>query len=120
MMKLFMVLVFVEIHTPLSEDTLYFQPFGQFNPSPSYGHIHFVIDTHLIMKQMTDVRDTIAYIRKIVHTISHDAVQLRARNFFLRAHLDIDTMIEKFKDLQMIAKNINMNDKRTKQGETVT
>ena len=114
MMKIFLVLVVGAMHTPLSESTLYFQPIGQFNPSPSYGHIHFVIDTHLIKKQMTDVKDAIAYIRKMVHTISHDAVQHRARNFLLRAHLDIDTMIDEFKDLQSIAENINTNEKRTK------
>jgi hypothetical protein len=103
MRKVFTILVLCAIYTPHSEGKLYFQPIGQFNPSPSYRHIHFTIDTHLIIKQITNIRDTIAYIRKLVQTVSHDSVQHRARNFLLRAHLDIDTMSSEFKDLLRIS-----------------
>ena len=32
--------------------SIYFQQIGILNPSPSYGHVHFMIDTPIIMTQL--------------------------------------------------------------------
>ena len=82
--------------------TLYFQHLGQLNPSPSYGHVHFVVDTNLISKQLQTLSSAIAYIRKSVHTITHRNVEHRAKNFLLKAHLDIESLINEFSDLCQI------------------
>ena len=111
---IYRILILCTVYTLHSESTLYFQPIGQFNPSPSYGHVHFTIDTHLILNHMINVRDSIAYIRKTVHTITHNSVQHQAKNFLIKAHLDIDTMIKEFQDLQTIVGDIKTNDTRVK------
>ena len=53
-----------------AESTLYFEHIGLLNPSPSFGHIHFVMDSDLIMKLMLDLEDSIDQIRMVVKTNS--------------------------------------------------
>ena len=79
--------------------SMYFQPLGQLNPSPSYGHVHLVVDTQIISKQLLNLQVAIGYIRKSVHTITHKHVEKRANNFLIKAHLDIENMIQEFYDL---------------------
>ena len=71
---------------------------GQLNPSPSYGHVHFMVDTHIISNHLQDLQIAIAYIRKSVNTITHRHVEKRANNFLIKAHLDINNMIQEFSD----------------------
>ena len=94
--------------------SIYFQQIGILNPSPSYGHVHFMIDTPIIMTQLQNVKEAIAYVRKAVHTFSHQSVQNRARNFLVKAHLDIDTMINEFKDLQSVFNDTTLDSSRVK------
>ena len=105
------ILLFVFSLTEAVSGTLYFQPIGKLNLSPSYGHVHFVVDTHVIEKHLTNVEEAIAYIRKSVHTITHKSVEKRASNFLKRAHLDVREMIN---DLCEIITETNPDKSRTK------
>jgi hypothetical protein len=73
-----------------------------------------MIDTPIIMTQLQNVKEAIAYVRKAVHTFSHQSVQNRARNFLVKAHLDIDTMINEFKDLQSVFNDTTLDSSRVK------
>ena len=101
-MNKYILLILLVIASHQVGCTLYFLHIGQLNPSPSYGHVHFVVDTQIITKQLSTLQIAIAYIRKSVHTISHRHVEQRANNFLLKAHLDIDNMIKEFRDLCQI------------------
>ena len=93
---------------------MYFQNLGQLNPSPSYGHVHFIVDTNLIAGQLRTLNAAIAYIRKSGHTIIHTNVEHRARNFLLKAHLDIESMIKEFEDLCQIVNESTPDKARVK------
>ena len=96
------------------QGSLYFQNLGQLNPSPSYGHVHFVVDTSIIMKQLHSIDSAISYVRKSVHTITHRNVEHRAKNFLLKAHIDIGAMINEFQDLSQIVNESTSNQSRVK------
>ena len=108
------VLFLFTLNLYVASGSIYFQQIGHLNPSPSYGHVHFTIDTPIIMKQLRNVEEAIAYVRKAVHTYTHQSVQNRARNFLGKAHLDIGIMIEEFKDLQAIFNDTTSEKQRVK------
>ena len=107
-------LLLMTLLSNFASGSIYFQKIGQLTPSPSYGHIHFMVDTHIIRKQLQTVEEAIAYIRKTVHTFPHQSAQNRAKNFLKKAHLDIGSMIEEFKDLQAIFEHTTSNQPRVK------
>ena len=94
--------------------TLYFQQVGQLNPSPSYGHVHLVVDTNIVMAQLHTLEGEIAYVPKSVHTITHRQVEGRAKNFLIKAHMDINSMIREFTDLCHIVQETNPDKARVK------
>jgi hypothetical protein len=97
------------LHISGTRGNTHYHPVGHFNPSPSYCQIHFKIDIHLITKQMTNVRNTIAYICKMFHISPMIQSDTRQVIFLLRTHLDIDTKTSEFKDPQAIVGDINPN-----------
>ena len=94
--------------------TIYFQQIGWMSPSPSYGHIHFSIDTNIIAQHASNLRILIGSVRKMVHTIPHESTQKRADRFLLRAHLDIEEIIKDFSDFKMIISDTQPDQKRSK------
>ena len=81
---------------------MYFQHIGKLNPSPAFGHIHFVIDTNLIMKRMVSLKETIVQVRAVVQTHSEPSVKHRAENFLKKSFLDVESIIAEFKDIQLV------------------
>ena len=111
-MKSLLLMLLLMIST--SEGTIYFQNIGLLHPSPSFGHVHFVVDTHIIANHMTEIKKAIIRIRQVVKTNAHPSVQTRADNFLKRAHIDIETVMTEFSDLQTIIQGTNPDTHRVK------
>ena len=82
--------------------TIYFQQIGWMSPSPSYGHIHFTIETNVIAQHANNLRILIGSVRKMVHTVQHTSTQQRADRFLQKAHLDVEKIIKDFPDFKLI------------------
>ena len=63
---------------------------------PSYGHIHFAIETKIIAQHANNLRNLIGSFRKMVHTFQHKSTQHRADRSLQRVHLDIEQIIKFF------------------------
>ena len=113
-MKTQSVIILFAIIVATCESTIYFQNIGQLHPSPSYGHVHFVVDTHIIARHMKEIKNSIEHVRQVVKTHAHPSVQTRAENFLKRAHIDIDTVISEFSDLQTIIQGTSPDSRRVK------
>ena len=100
--------------TSTAEGTLYFQQIGTLNPSPAFGHIHFVIDTNIIMNRMVSLKETVVQVREVVKTHSHPSVQHRADLFLKKSFLDIESIIAEFKDIQLIIGSTTSDKSRIK------
>ena len=101
-------------HYPPTQASIYFHRVGWMIVEPSYGHIHFTVDTETIHKHLQDLQLAVAIIRKQVHEIPHDAVRTRADSFLRNAHGDITTMTDDFTDLLHILSHTDHNEPRQK------
>jgi hypothetical protein len=107
-------IIFFAVNIAAGESTIYFQHIGHLNPSPSFGHIHFAIDTKIIANHMTNIKEAIEHVRKLVKEHAHPTLQTKADNFLKRAHLDINSIISDFKDTKSILQGSQPDRSRTK------
>jgi hypothetical protein len=93
---------------------LYFHRVGWMVGEPSYGHVHFSIDTHSVMTHLTDLKLAIASMRKQIHEIPHPAVRSRAETFLKHAHDDINDITHDFIDVLHLLGSSHSSKTRTK------
>ena len=99
---------------PSTDAGIYFHRVGWVVGEPSYGHVHFTVNTADILNHLQTLQIAIASIRKQVHEIHHITVRNRAESFLRSAHEDISTMTTDFIDNLQILGHHDSNDKRQK------
>lgn len=93
---------------------IYFQRVGWIVPSPSYGHLHFSVDTTIIKSRLYDLKSAITSTRDALVAIIHPSLKRRANHFLERAQLDVNDIITEFNDIQHILGSTEPDKKRAK------
>ena len=99
---------------PSTDAGIYFHQVGYMVGEPSYGHVHFTVNTAEMLSHLQELQQAVATIRKQVHGIPHVTVRARAETFLHNAHDDITKMANDFSDLLQILVHPDSNRKRQK------
>ena len=106
-----LITIFIALHC---DAHIYFQRHGWVIPNPSYGHLHFSIDTQIIKSRIYDLKTAITSTRDAVTAIIHPSLKQRASHFLERAQLDVNDIITEFNDIQNILGSTEPDKQRTK------
>ena len=97
-----------------SSASMYFQHMGFVAEFPSYGHIHFTIDTEFFLSHMADVNLHIATLRKHIKDIAFPGVRQRADTFLTQTHNELVGIRKRFTSFTVLLGQADVPQERTK------
>ena len=93
---------------------MYFQHIGHMAEYPSYGHVHFKIDTNALMSHLSTVELHISLLRKHIAEIPYGQIQKRAETFLNHVRQELATIQVTVKDFNLLLGPVDVVPARTK------
>jgi hypothetical protein len=93
---------------------MYFQHIGQVAEHPSYGHVHFKIDTNDLVSHLSTVDKHVSLLRKHIADIPYGRIQQRSETFLSHVQTNLKTIRNTVNDFTLLLGPVETVPNRTK------